>query len=124
MNSAPAKPSRPAFFRWKLLGACCLIGAFLIPLPAGSRQLDRLYDLSHLLIFGGVAFFLMGALPRLSVWRRTAITLFVVFAFGVAIEVIQPYFGRRASLHDVVNDLIGGVVGILIALAFRWIRGT
>ncbi|QDV10946.1 VanZ like family protein [Rosistilla oblonga] len=120
MNAGPADQRGPGISRWKLVGACCALGAFFVPLPAGSQRLDQLYNFSHLLVFGGLAFMMMQVFVGWGFWRRVAFTLSSVLALGVAIELIQPFFGRRASLHDVINDLIGGVVGISIAAAFRW----
>ncbi|WP_197452349.1 VanZ family protein [Rosistilla carotiformis] len=124
MNASPANQRRPEFSRWKLAAACCLLGAFFVPLPAGSQRLDQLYNLSHLAVFACVAFLLMQILDGWAFWRRAVYTLACVLTIGVAIELIQPYFGRRASLHDVVNDVIGGVAGLTIAVAYRWVRAT
>ncbi|QDS87212.1 VanZ like family protein [Rosistilla ulvae] len=124
MNASPVKQRGPESFLWKLMAVCCVLGAFLIPLPAGSPRLDQLYNLSHLLVFGGLAYFLMRQFPSWGFLRKVAFTLSSVLTIGVGIELIQPYFGRRASFHDVVNDLIGGVVGITIAAAFRWVRAS
>ena len=47
-----------------------------------------------------------------------------VILLGGAIELLQPYFGRSASLHDFVLNTIGVTVALVLLLAIRgWMSG-
>lgn len=43
-------------------------------------------------------------------------------AFGGAIELIQPHFGRSADFNDWVADMAGAALGLMVALVIRRIR--
>jgi len=76
----------------------------LAPMPAGGPAgSDKLY---HVLAFACLAFPLPLVRPRLAIW-----VVFGVIAYGGAIEVIQPFYGRQAEWADLVADGIGAVVG-------------
>ena len=76
----------------------------LAPMPAGGPAgSDKLY---HVLAFACLAFPLPLVRPRLAIW-----VVLGVIAYGGAIEVIQPFFGRQAEWADLVADGIGAVVG-------------
>jgi len=76
----------------------------LAPMPAGGPTgSDKVY---HVLAFSCLAFPLLLVRPRWAVW-----VIWGVIAYGGAIEVIQPFFGRQAEWADLVADGIGAVVG-------------
>lgn len=76
----------------------------LAPMPAGAPAgSDKLY---HALAFACLAFPLPLVRPRLAIW-----VVLGVIAYGGAIEMIQPFFGRQAEWADLVADGIGAVVG-------------
>jgi len=76
----------------------------LAPIPVGGPAgSDKVY---HVLAFACLAFPLPVVRPRLTLWVVVS-----VIAYGGAIEVIQPYFGRQAEWADFVADAIGAVVG-------------
>lgn len=64
---------------------------------------------AHAMAFFGVTLGLFAIAPR---WRRTDLAL-AALAFGVLIELVQPFTGRGLSLSDLMAD----AVGILAALA-------
>lgn len=68
--------------------------------PAGS---DKIY---HVLAFAGLAFPLPLVRPRLAIW-----VVLGVIAYGGAIELAQPSFGRQAEWADLVADAFGALVG-------------
>ncbi|MEJ6479734.1 MAG: VanZ family protein [Octadecabacter sp.] len=68
--------------------------------PAGS---DKVY---HVLAFAALAFPLALVRPRLTHWF-----ILGVVAYGGAIEVIQPFFGRHAEWTDLLADGLGAVLG-------------
>ena len=48
--------------------------------------------------------------------RRIIISLFVVFAMGLCIELVQPWFSRQRELLDLLFNGIGAVIGEFIAV--------
>jgi len=59
----------------------------------------------------GLAMVATGAAPR----RRVVGIALVLAAYGVFDELTQPIFGRTASIHDWLADLVGLVVGLAAA---------
>ncbi len=72
-------------------------------MPAGS---DKAY---HLLAFLALAFPLAAVRPRWS-----GALFFLYCAFGVVIEIIQPYVGRSRELADLFADMVGIALGIAL----------
>ena len=82
----------------------------LAPMPAsGPAGSDKAY---HVLAFACLAFPLPLVWPRLTLW-----VVLSVIAYGGAIEVIQPFFGRQAQWADLVADAIGAVIGAAVGYA-------
>ncbi len=83
----------------------------LAPMPAvgGPAGSDKAY---HILAFAALAFPLPLVRPRLTIWVALG-----VIAYGGAIELIQPFFGRQAEWADLVADGIGAVVGAVTGYA-------
>jgi len=88
----------------------------LAPMPAGGPAgSDKLY---HVLAFACLAFPLPLVRPRLAIW-----VVLGVIAYGGAIEVIQPFFGRQAEWADLVADGIGAILGAVVARQLGlWLR--
>jgi VanZ family protein len=82
-----------------------IIAAFtLAPIPAGGPAgSDKAY---HILAFATLAIPLPLVRPRLTIWVALG-----VIAYGGAIELIQPFFGRHAEWADLIADGIGAVFG-------------
>ncbi|MFC3088381.1 VanZ family protein [Tabrizicola soli] len=82
----------------------------LAPMPAVSPVgSDKVY---HILAFAGLAFPLPLVRPRLTIW-----VVLGVIAYGGAIEMVQPFFGRQAEWADLLADGIGAVVGAVAGYA-------
>jgi len=80
----------------------------LAPISAGGPAgADKLY---HILAFACLAFPLPLVRPRWTIW-----VILGVIAYGGAIEVIQPAFGRQAEWADLGADAIGAMLGALVA---------
>ncbi|NDR55165.1 VanZ family protein [Aliiruegeria sabulilitoris] len=74
---------------------------------------DKIY---HVLAFAVLAFPLPFVRPKL-----TAMVVVVAIAYGGAIEIIQPFFGRQAELADLLADAVGTFIGATSGfLASRW----
>ena len=90
----------------------------LAPMPSGGPAgADKIY---HVLAFACLAFPLPLVRPRFAVW-----VILGVIAYGGAIEVIQPFFGRQAEWADLVADGIGAILGASVARQLGlWLRRT
>ena len=88
----------------------------LAPMPSGGPAgSDKLY---HVLAFACLAFPLPLVRPRWTVW-----VVLGVIAYGAAIEVIQPFFGRQAEWADLFADGIGAILGAIVARQLGlWLR--
>jgi len=88
----------------------------LAPMPSGGPSgSDKLY---HILAFACLAFPLPLVRPRLTIWVVVG-----VIAYGGAIELIQPFFGRQAEWTDLAADGIGAILGAVVARQLGlWLR--
>jgi len=69
---------------------------------------------AHFFIFGFLAVSVYLVLPKL--WLRTLITLFITLLFAIADEYHQSLTGGRTpSLQDVLLDMSGAIVFLVIA---------
>ena len=59
----------------------------------------------HFIVFYGLTFLAMMALPKSRFWKIALVLL----GFGIAIEILQslPVIGRDADIFDVVADTLG-----------------
>ncbi len=80
------------------------------PEPTGAGN-DKLH---HFIGFGMLALPLCLARPQ----RALAVVVGVV-AFGAAIELVQPYFGRSAEWADLLADTLGAASAAVIARVLR-----
>ena len=56
--------------------------------------------------------------------QSVPISAAAVILLGGAIELLQPYFGRSASLHDFVLNTIGVTVALVLLVGIRgWMAG-
>ena len=71
-----------------------------------------------------MALFLLPALFAVVASRRPLVVALVVPLASAVIEVVQlaiPDFGRRCDVDDWLANVIGGIAGVLIALAVMWV---
>ena len=81
------------------------------PAPDGSDKVV------HLITFAALAF------PLARTGRFGLAPVFVgASVFGGLIEVLQPYFGRSADVQDLIADIAGVGLGIVLALLYRRFR--
>lgn len=93
------------------LGLTALVAAVAFTLyaalaPGGDTQGVIPWDKArHFVVFYGLAFLAMLALPKSRFWKIGVALL----GFGIAIELLQglPIVGRDADMFDVVADLCG-----------------
>lgn len=92
------------------ISATALLGVLIAALTlspmeagAGPEGVDKLY---HVLAFASLAFPISIVRPRWALWVGLG-----VIAYGGAIEIVQPAFGREAEWVDFVADGIGAIIG-------------
>jgi len=88
-------------------------------LPSGDKQLlhteGRFHLLGHLLAFAATGFLL--ALSMGPAWRRLGV-LTIGSGLGASIEYAQHrIYGFRLELLDVLVDIVGVAIGVLLAAA-------
>ena len=115
---APA-PTRGQWRALLLLGAVVLLALALLPFKieekSGFAHGDKI---AHVAAFACLAF----AACRAWAGRPHAVVLGLL-AYGVAIEILQTLTPlRSASLTDVVADLAGAVLGVVLARTLAWGR--
>jgi VanZ family protein len=96
--------------------ALVVLGASLAPVPGtvstastGTVGADKLL---HAVAYAGLTFAVATAVDTRSPGRLAGVVL-AVTAFGVAVELVQPFVGRTASLLDALADLAGSLAGAL-----------
>lgn len=104
-----------------LMAALLFVGG---PDAESHRIYKEVWDTGHLFLFAGVSWVML-SLPIMK--HRTwivmlAVTTGVCLVAGAAIEVLQLMVGRNLELKDLVNDLLGGYLGLalFITMQDRW----
>ena len=118
--------ARPAICSALLAGTAALA---LWPCPMRLPELfwNSVLDALHFPVFAAVGLVVHWALPQ----RHRPLLPHSLFSAGLAalfallIELVQPLFGRTASLTDLVNGLLGIATGVGGVLVWRLpVRGT
>jgi len=95
------------------------------PATINNDVVPHLDKIAHFIVFGGVAWLLASSISRRYRWLESTITvvfisLIWVFFLGVADEWIQSFtVGRHAEMNDVLADVAGGAVFLLLYLGFH-----
>lgn len=86
------------------------------------RLIKDFWDAGHLALFGLIsfAFFSKEKYKSLSVTHKLIITSVFCLIVGTAIEVLQALLSRGFSKEDILNDLIGGYLGLLALTFFNF----
>jgi len=96
----------------------CVLPFFFLSVEIRTVDIPKeLFVLGHIGFFGLLSLVLMKRLR--SGWpgfgSRAALVLLVVLVLGIAIELIQPHFGRSASVRDVWQNLVGAFLGVALS---------
>jgi VanZ family protein len=75
---------------------------------------------AHVIAFYGLTLMLMAVLPRI----RSTDCFIIAIAFGGAIEVIQLFVGRSASVGDWAADVFGALLALLPVYVLRLRQAT
>ena len=92
-----------------------VIGVPLLWLDNASESLPM--DLTHVALFGLIAFVIASLWPRAR-WWQIALPLLALAGGSELLQWLVP--GRSPRLGDVLDDLIGAASGFLLAVPFRW----
>lgn len=98
-----------------LVAVAAAVGLLLVPLPKGSGGgwVGELLNLGHVPLFA--AFVMVLAFWGLRTWLATSTAV----ALAVAAEWFQPWTGRHASPRDLLFGLFGIAIGVAWVWAFR-----
>lgn len=104
---------------WRLVFILTITVVFILAvLPAQEVHIGFSYDkLNHI-----AAFFVLGVLTRFA-WpgKGAALALLLLLGFGILIEVVQYYEGRDASFLDVMADIIGLALAVVVTATLRYV---
>lgn len=118
-----------------VLGATAALIMIACFSPARARTdakfWGHVFDVGHIPLWAWLAAALLYALPRRlqPFAKRSAAAFALAVVAGAGVELLQPQFGRSASLSDVVNDAIGAGLALTGIAAWRrsgngWWRGA
>ena len=100
-----------------LIVTAVLTVAMLWPIHQPRPAPDGTDKFVHLIAFAALAF------PLARTGRFGLMPVFVgASVFGGLIELIQPSFGRSADMQDLIADIVGVVLGIMLALLYHRFR--
>jgi len=95
--------------------ACFIAAGSLMP-AENARALPGGDFVRHAVPYGLLSLF---ALLAVTGRIRSSVVLLGVFAFGVMLECIQPFFGRVSDSHDLIANAVGIVAGLGLATGIR-----
>lgn len=112
---------RPLAILWFII-MCVLffLPGSALPEEHGWMILIRIDKLVHIFLFA-ILFLLWRIAFNLKFRNYTIWLIFLVVAYGLAVELIQKYWipGRSFDLYDVLADTIGCLVGLLIYMYIK-----
>lgn len=104
-------------------------------IPGNSLPSSTLFNIPHFdkivhaVLYIPISFLLLAffRLSTSSLLRKTAalLSLFIVFAYGGIIELLQSnlFRDRSGDWKDLAADMAGGIIGLMIYLLFaRWLK--
>ena len=104
----------------KLINILIAILVFLLffggPDYESSRLFQYIWDTGHLFLFSLVVFTILTS-RYISDKSQVKILLAVIFSsltIGFIIELLQIFYNRDYSLHDVINDVLGALIGYVL----------
>jgi VanZ family protein len=106
-------------WRYIFLGLLVLLLFVGGPDSTSHRVYQEVWDTGHMVLFAGLIWVLL-FLPVFKSRRWVELFLMVsgfCLIVGFAIEVLQLFVGRNFAMKDLVNDVLGGYLGLLIVTA-------
>ncbi len=92
-----------------------------VQVRVAARFWGQFFDVTHIPLLAWLATVLCYALPERGqpTPRRYALAFALAVLFAVAVEILQPYFGRTRSLADVINGSLGAALALTSLAAWR-----
>ena len=108
---------RPGYIA--IMIAVFIAAGSLMPVESAS-SLPGSGFVKHAFSYGVLSFFIvLAARSRVN----AGILLLCVFGYGLALESIQPMFGRDFGVDDLVANTVGSLIGLGVALVFGRVVG-
>ena len=103
---------------FSIIGLICFSLLFIdIGTLISERIIDALWPIGHVTVFAFWSFLLLRYQPTIKTANLSKqfilLTLFC-FSLGIAIELIQPFFGRSREVGDVFMNYIGVLLSTLV----------
>ena len=114
----------PFTTKWLILFPVTIAASllFFMDIETDPRSaVAQLYSPAHFIFFALVAFGLsklFSTAPN-NCGHPFILIILVIFSLGSIIEIIQPYFNRRANFLDLAINLLGGLFGLLFLAPMR-----
>lgn len=107
---------------WSLAAGLLLVITWfsLTPVPTIPITFSWSDKLFHAVTY----FILMGYIGNLVQRRWLLLTAFLVMVFSGVIEVVQPFTGRHFDLYDMLANIVGCLLALVLlyAGAYQWLR--
>lgn len=103
-----------------VLAVALLALPLALSLPSHPVYFGVINNVAHAPVFGALAIVILTLLRSCTAWpepAKYAVALAAAVAAGGLIELVQPWIGRGAQLHDLWTDTLGAVAGLALASA-------
>lgn len=137
-DAAPVRIANASLVRsavFVLVVLSFVVTGLLMPVPIRGPKASPLADLAHAPIFATLALVVLLTGSQLSrkktahpekgfrallvaTWKLVLSVVVALSFFGIAMEYVQRYFGRRGSWSDVLLNSVGLAAGICLFWAF------
>ncbi|WP_444995183.1 VanZ family protein [Aliikangiella sp. IMCC44359] len=106
--------------KWLYLPISLLFGLLFTNSPPNqsSQVYQELWETGHLILFAGVIYILSHTVyvVNYKTWQKIGLTFIFCVLFGLITEVIQLLVGRNFEIKDIINDILGGYIGLTLSL--------
>ena len=110
---------------WLLTLMAILVGSLLPDDSPASEAMPSLWwNMGHIPAYALLGFLtvkVMGVKGE-SIWSTAIFAGLAVVAFGISIEIVQPFIGRMGSATDASLNAVGTLLGVSVASLAYWSR--
>lgn len=85
------------------------------------RIIQHVWDTGHYILFAGLSFTLLQShyFKKLSIPYSLFLIIVFSLVLGIFIELLQIFVNRDFELTDIISDLLGAIIGFLIASLYE-----